>query len=643
MVKVQHIRKSQFITTFGPGSIIETTEGPRVILRPDIGLFNEHNRETLGISPKKLEISHDRMSQGYLRGARVFELPSNAELEVPQNYVIYRTRPFPEWSLCPKHGILYHQSYGCPKCREELNRELKNKGYSDEEREREIKWRLREQGRKQAIRFILACPKGHMGDISWPYEVHKNSSKPCNHNNSWFEWIRKGPSLSDVVIRCPECKASVTLKEIYQRPHSCPSTYLERNEKPGETKKCEEKAYVIQRQASNLYVPEIVTLFTVPPRATTLHKILERDHIKGALRVLVDPDGTALEDREGFLKRLERVLTTAELTELESYDWDDVRQIILDIINDSREIPTTPYELFKEEFESFIMASEKGFPPVKSNIKKDKVLFYVNRNNVRTVYDENGVGFRVTPIEKLHTVMVLKGYRRFVGKPGDSDDSLLEADLVSVGFKEGDTEWYPGVQLFGEGVFITFRDPQQLWEYARRKSKEHYDRWFSAFTAKGRGYPDHLFKDPSTKFELHPAFVFWHTLSHMLIRAISVDSGYSAASIRERVYVKIDDPNHPEGGVILYTAQPNADGTLGGLISLVRKFEKILNRACDFLYSCSNDPLCIEQEFRFTLDAPTMVNGAACYACTLISETSCEHRNMWLDRHVPVEWMEGLE
>jgi len=633
MVKVQHIRKSQFITTFGPGSIIETTEGPRIVLRPDIGLFNEYNRNNLGISPEKLEISHNRMSKGYLEGARVFELPSNAELGVSQSYVIYRTRPFPEWSLCPKHGILYHQGHGCPECR----RELKEKGIPNEE----INKRLYIQGRKEAIRFILACPKGHIGDISWSYEVHGNSSR-CTHDG-WFRWIRKGPSLSDVIIQCPKCRKSVSLGTIYRHAHSCPSTYLERNERRGETRKCEEKAFVIQRQASNLYVPEIVTLFTVPPRATTLHKILERDRIKGALTVLVEPHGENLKDKESFLKRLGRVLTSEELTELESYDWEDIKTIILEVVNDLKAIPSTPYGLFKEEFESFIGASKHGFPPVKSSIKKDKVLFYVNRNNVQVVQDENGVEFRVTPVEKLHTVMVLKGYRRFVGKPGGSDESLLEAGIVSVGFKEGDDEWYPGVQLFGEGIFITFENSQQLWEYAKRKSKKHYDRWFSAFEAKGMGYKDYLFKDPSTKFELHPAFVFWHTLSHLFIRAISVDSGYSAASIRERVYVKVDDPHHSEGGVILYTSQPNADGTLGGLISLVRKFEKILRRAYDFLYSCSNDPLCDEHEFKFVPDTPTMVNGAACYACTLISETSCEHRNMWLDRHVPIEWMEGLK
>lgn len=631
MTKVQHIRKSQFITTVGPGSIIETVEGPRIVLRPDIGLFNDTNKK-MGITPEKFEILNDRM-RAYLKGARVFELPSNAELGIRPDYAIYRTRPFPEWSLCTKHGILYRQDYGCPECRKELREHGKS--------ENEINKELYRKGRKEAIRFILACPKGHMGDIPWSYEVHGNSSR-CTHDG-WFIWIRKGPSLSDVIIQCPKCGKKVNLGTIYWHAHSCPSTYLERNERWGQTKKCGEKAFVIQRQASNLYVPEIVTLFTVPPRATTLHKILERDRIKGALMVLVDPRGDALKDREGFLKKLERVLTAEELTELESYEWEDAKKIILEVVNDSRGIPNTPYEFFKEEFESFITASKRGFPPVTFGTRKDKVLFYVNRNNVRTVQDENGVNFRVTPVEKLNTVMVLKGYRRFVGKPGGSDESSIEAELVSIGFRDGDTEWYPGVELSGEGIFITFDDPHQLWGYPKRESKKHYNRWFSAFTAKGMGYSDHLFKDPSTKFELHPAFIFWHTLSHLFIRAISVDSGYSAASIRERVYVKVDDPQHPEGGVILYTSQPNADGTLGGLVSLVRKFEKILKRAYDFLYSCSNDPLCIEQEFKFTPNRPTRVNGAACYACTLISETSCEHRNMWLDRHVPIEWMEGLK
>ena len=43
---------------------------------------------------------------------------------------------------------------------------------------------------------------------------------------------------------------------------------------------------------------------------------------------------------------------------------------------------------------------------------------------------------------------------------------------------------------------------------------------------------------------------------------------------------------------------------------------------------CSSDPLCIESAGQ-GVDA---LNFAACHACAIVSETSCEHRNSFLDR-----------
>ena len=60
-------------------------------------------------------------------------------------------------------------------------------------------------------------------------------------------------------------------------------------------------------------------------------------------------------------------------------------------------------------------------------------------------------------------------------------------------------------------------------------------------------------------------------------------------------------------------------------MSLVPRFAQVLDDALRDLATCSNDPLC-EQ-------APQLgAEGAACYSCLLASETSCEHRNMGLDR-----------
>jgi hypothetical protein len=126
----------------------------------------------------------------------------------------------------------------------------------------------------------------------------------------------------------------------------------------------------------------------------------------------------------------------------------------------------------------------------------------------------------------------------------------------------------------------------------------------------------------------HPLHVWWHTVAHRVINALGIDSGYSSSSVRERVYSEIDaTTGQARGGMLLYTVQPGGDGTLGGLISLVPSFGRVLDRAFRDLDSCSNGVLCDEERFDFGRP-----NGAACYACLFVSETSCEARNTGLDR-----------
>ncbi len=128
----------------------------------------------------------------------------------------------------------------------------------------------------------------------------------------------------------------------------------------------------------------------------------------------------------------------------------------------------------------------------------------------------------------------------------------------------------------------------------------------------------------------HPTHVWWHSLSHRLLTALSVDSGYSSAAIRERIYLTFDASGDPHGGILLYTVQPGGDGTLGGLMSLVASFGTILDAALRDVRTCSNDPLCAE--------SPSAgADGASCYSCLLVSETSCEHRNRGLDRLLLME------
>ncbi|CAN0573271.1 unnamed protein product, partial [Laminaria digitata] len=80
----------------------------------------------------------------------------------------------------------------------------------------------------------------------------------------------------------------------------------------------------------------------------------------------------------------------------------------------------------------------------------------------------------------------------------------------------------------------------------------------------------------------------------------------------------------------LYTASPDADGTLGGLARRGRTDEMAdtFKGALENLRWCSSDPLCIEGRTSLS----HQLNGAACHACMLASETTCEEFNLLLDR-----------
>lgn len=196
-------------------------------------------------------------------------------------------------------------------------------------------------------------------------------------------------------------------------------------------------------------------------------------------------------------------------------------------------------------------------------------------------------------------VMAQTGYQRLEPQT---------AQVVPTSFDWNGVTWYPGIELFGEGIFVDVADGPPVLEGSR------LDEWEARFTT-----------SPLAEPHLHPIHVWWHSLSHRLLWALSVDSGYSSTAIRERVYLTLRDGAVSGSGLLLYTVQPGGDGTMGGLIALVKRFENVLSRAVEDVDTCSNDPLCQEA-------ISVGAQGAACYSCLFASETSCDHRNGGLDR-----------
>jgi hypothetical protein len=102
------------------------------------------------------------------------------------------------------------------------------------------------------------------------------------------------------------------------------------------------------------------------------------------------------------------------------------------------------------------------------------------------------------------------------------------------------------------------------------------------------------------------------------------DNPWGTSNLSERIYAGSED--QPRGGILIYTAVPDAEGTLGGLVALgePEALTRIVNRALTDAMSCFSDPLCAE---RLPGQADDFLHGAACRTCLFVSETACERGN----------------
>jgi hypothetical protein len=236
---------------------------------------------------------------------------------------------------------------------------------------------------------------------------------------------------------------------------------------------------------------------------------------------------------------------------------------------------------------------------------------------------------RVVLVHRLREVVAQVGFTRFEAAApdveGELDIGVRRAALAM------NANWLPAFENKGEGIFIQF-STEAIGNWLA--SPQVQGREFQLATAFSEWQKEH--KGSNRKFP-GAAYLMLHSFSHLLVTAVALGCGYPASSIRERVYAipKLGF------GVLLYTGTSDAEGTLGGLIQVGRRIHESVKSALDLGTLCSNDPVCAQhepsspQERRF-------LHGAACHGCLLISETTCEQQNDFLDRSLIVPTVQNI-
>lgn len=212
----------------------------------------------------------------------------------------------------------------------------------------------------------------------------------------------------------------------------------------------------------------------------------------------------------------------------------------------------------------------------------------------------------------------------------DAPDPDADEQTNIVYLNKGKTEkWLPAAEVHGEGVFIEFnRDSIDAWLR---------DPELGALSQKyAQCYKEFCESKEWTVTTLRDArYVLMHTFAHLLIKQMSMSSGYSSSAIRERIYFGDD-----MSGVLLYTGSADKEGSLGGLVELgnIDQLIVLMKDAFQEALVCTNDPECLNN-----VPAGNNSNGAACHSCCMISETACENGNRMLDRGliVPIDGREN--
>jgi hypothetical protein len=217
---------------------------------------------------------------------------------------------------------------------------------------------------------------------------------------------------------------------------------------------------------------------------------------------------------------------------------------------------------------------------------------------------------QVTLAKKLRIVRALKGFSRL----DPNNENLVTPSLGA------SVNWLPATEIYGEGIFIAL-NPDALDSWEKRIPEKVLSKMRMA-----RKYSTLGFLPEATN-----RFVLLHTLSHLLIRQLCFECGYSSSSLSERIY---SDDDEKMAGILIYTASADSEGALGGLVReglpdrLYGTFKTALFRA----NWCSSDPICSELEQQGVQG----LNKSACHACALVAETSCDHGNSLLDRSVVI-------
>jgi len=592
------LRRSQILTTYGCGALADFPRLSGIMAGLDKWpIF--HLTESAKIHERNLEV---------MLGKEFFYQVSSPDDNLNNSFALPAYR-FPTWYYCPechaldKYNKISRSTYGS---KGKYNNSLLCNVCSDKNHPVKL----------IPSRFIVACINGHLEDFPYVWWAHRKKGI-CDNPKLRIQYNGTTGGLDSIYISCDSCGATTTMAGCMDKEAlkglrcSRYMPWLGFDDKHWyvDPNNCDATLRCLQRSANNVYYPVNKSALTVPPWSEKLQSVFAANNSLFEDIFDSDEDQVIIGLKKQFHKHPELYGTDLNaFISAANARYKDELEIV-----DEKSLRCDEYRAFcGEDIDDEYFRTESEDVP-------DFISLYISK---------------IKLVKKLREVMVLQGFRRILPTHETNVEKRVEEGISENEFSPLSREpmnWLPAIELFGEGIFIELNE-EMVSEWEKRNSvryKKMFDRNDSDWIGKGM-------------FDFKkPRYVLLHTLSHLLIRQLSSQCGYATASIKEKIYSTYTDVDQRMCGILVYTSATDTDGSLGGLVRegqkdrIVTIFENLLQEST----WCSNDPLCIES----TSQGFKGLNYAACHACTLLPETSCESLNCLLDRAAVVGTPDNLD
>jgi Domain of unknown function (DUF1998) len=600
------LRLSQVVGMFGPGAMVDLPDRSVIVSGLDDWDMRGPQAFRPIEEPRLTEVLRERLTvdkrwpEGRPLSLRTPPLGNN-DPRLPSPNI--QVRVFPTWFTCE-----------APVVEDARRRRLVR--WSELEPLRKRDW-IDDAGKRQSvtpIRFVCGCQNGHLQDIEWKWVIH--GAGPNCPEPMWLQEFGTSGEPRDVRVQCG-CGKSIGLEDlsIKGRLGKCqgPRPWIGDREEG-----CDAELKLLTRSATNTYFSQVATVISLP---------VVEDKLTDLISQVLSRITWVTEAGQLPMARLSSPEVAATLQGYSDNDvFDRLKQIKEGVKATASKDPRIA------EFE--LLASGRrviGEPRPDARLHAKTLL--------RAAWDREadplcaGIASLVA-VHRLREVSCLYGFTRFEPAPL-ADDGLEDIGLAIRGAALGvHNDWLPAIEQFGEGLFIQI-DPMALTKWlGREQTKVRLGQLYNAAiewsenTHRGLG------------FRCGGPYMLAHSLAHALMTEIALDCGYPATALKERIYAlsqnAATDPIRC--GLLIYTATAGIQGTLGGLVEVAGRFHRVLRSALEHLLVCSGDPICADHDPTGRTDDRAL-HGAACHGCLLIAETSCEARNLHLDRALLVDTM----